>query len=370
MTCWWGAPPWGCPVSSSKAVSKRDDAPEQVAPAEVARPSSVRLLRPVAVPAEILEAHRETSALIEKALKKDRDYGVIPGTGDKPTLLKPGAEKIVLSFGCRSEFVLDHCIEDPDRRVQWRKRSKEWYGPKGGRRFKWKESEGESIGFYEYRYTCRIFSRETGELLGEAVGVCSTMESKYVDRPRDSQNTAAKMAQKRALVAAVLMTFGLSDQFTQDVEEMRDVIEQRQAEEHGEAEVEEVPTADAVWPLGKYSGRTLDKLPSAFLVWGLDPARDFGTFTSEWQELFKAEIRRRGKEAGLSPAEIEEAINGRLEVHRTTPSDKPDAETTEKLHEPLDGEERKPGDPDNDDPESYEDMPEALKGSVDDDLPF
>src|SRR5690606_10620038 len=59
-----------------------------------------------------------------------------------------------------------------------------------------------------------------GVVIGEGVGSCSTMESKYIDRPRDCENTALKMAKKRAYVDATLTTFGLSDQFTQDVEDM------------------------------------------------------------------------------------------------------------------------------------------------------
>ena len=34
--------------------------------------------------------------VVQKTLKKDHDYGIIPGTGNKPTLLKPGAEKILM----------------------------------------------------------------------------------------------------------------------------------------------------------------------------------------------------------------------------------------------------------------------------------
>ena len=32
------------------------------------------------------------------AMVKGEDYGVIPGTGSKPTLLKPGAEKLCVLF--------------------------------------------------------------------------------------------------------------------------------------------------------------------------------------------------------------------------------------------------------------------------------
>ena len=40
---------------------------------------------------EKLKAIRLFQAVVKSELKENHDYGVIPGTGDKPTLLKPGA---------------------------------------------------------------------------------------------------------------------------------------------------------------------------------------------------------------------------------------------------------------------------------------
>jgi hypothetical protein len=56
-------------------------------------------------------------AIVQKTLKRDHDYGIIPGT-TKPTLLKPGAEKILLMFGLTSEYEFMDKIEDfKDSRV-------------------------------------------------------------------------------------------------------------------------------------------------------------------------------------------------------------------------------------------------------------
>src|SRR6267142_694369 len=57
------------------------------------------------------------------------------------------------------------------------------------------------------------------KVVGTIVGSASTMEAKYIDRPRDCENTVLKMAQKRAHVGAALGAFGMSDQFTQDMED-------------------------------------------------------------------------------------------------------------------------------------------------------
>src|SRR5690606_11474960 len=79
-----------------------------------------------------------------------------------------------------------------------------------------------SLGLYRYVYKCRIV--RNGQTIAEGVGTCSTLESKYIDRPRDCENTVCKMAQKRAFVAATLHAFGLSDRFTQDIEDNPEVF--------------------------------------------------------------------------------------------------------------------------------------------------
>lgn len=170
------------------------------------------LLRPIASPAEVLAAQNETRDIIAKTLKEGHDYGVIPGT-NKPTLLKPGAEHVTLAFGCYfgDPEILEREV-DHDRVVQWRKRN--------GR-------TGESVGLYRYVVRVPVINRATGERVGFGIGACSSMEPKYVEEPRAAENTIVKMAHKRALVSAALVTFGLSDQFTQDVEDLVPEGEQR-----------------------------------------------------------------------------------------------------------------------------------------------
>jgi len=177
------------------------------------------LNKPIAKPSDIIEYHKEVTSLIQNALTEEKDYGKIPGCGDKPVLLKPGAERLCLAFGARPRYELvsseiDHNIEN-----SFTKKKKVWRNQyKGDRSYDLVEQEGKSFGAYRYIYKC--FIEKDGKTLGEGEGVCSTFESKYIDRPRDSENTVCKMAQKRAFVAAVLHSFGLSDRFTQDIEEI------------------------------------------------------------------------------------------------------------------------------------------------------
>ena len=177
------------------------------------------LNKPIVNPDDIIQYHKEVTSIIQKALSESTDYGKIPGCGDKPVLLKPGAERLCLAFGARPKYELvsseiDHNVENI-----FIKKKKVWRNQfNGDRSYDLVEQEGKSFGAYRYVYKC--FIEKDGKILGEGEGVCSTYESKYIDRPRDSENTVCKMSQKRAFVAAVLHSFGLSDRFTQDIDDI------------------------------------------------------------------------------------------------------------------------------------------------------
>lgn len=167
------------------------------------------MLRPVAQVASLAAIHDEISHTVGTILEDGRDYGVVPGTGSKPSLLKPGAERLAAAFGMAPSYKVVESEVDHDREVEWSTR----------------RERGVSRGLYRYVVECMLTARATGEVVGSALGVCSTMESKYVRYPRDAENTALKMACKRALVAAVLNTLSLSERFTQDVEDFRSAPE-------------------------------------------------------------------------------------------------------------------------------------------------
>lgn len=125
---------------------------------------------------------------ISRIMTADVDFGTIPGTR-KPTLLKPGAEKLTAFFGLAPEFDVTVRIEQ------------------------WEEQ------FFHYEIKCRLV--RDGQVRGEGLGSSNTRESKYRNRPAaDVVNTVLKIAKKRALVDAVLNTTGASQFFTQDVEDM------------------------------------------------------------------------------------------------------------------------------------------------------
>lgn len=133
----------------------------------------------------------------QRILQKDVDFGIIPGT-KKPTLLKPGAEKLCQLFSLRPKLELISSTQD-------------WTG----------QQHGLDFPLFSFHY--RVSLCRHGELLAEGEGVCSSAEYKYRKQGQqgifNSQNTICKMAQKRALVAAVLVACGASEFFTQDMED-------------------------------------------------------------------------------------------------------------------------------------------------------
>jgi hypothetical protein len=191
--------------------------------------------------------------VMKEVMQEGQHYGVIPGCGDKPSLLKPGAEKLMFTF---------RLVADPEVEVF------ELYHP-------------TITGHREYRVKVKISSMG-GTYMGGGVGSCSTMEGKYRfrggektgtgkpipkeywnlrkdgknaeaqeligghgfshgkingsweiceigekaehDNPADFYNTCEKMGKKRALVDATLTVTAASDIFTQDIEEMTEVI--------------------------------------------------------------------------------------------------------------------------------------------------
>ena len=200
-------------------------------------------------PATVMRQVKLIQEVMREAMKEGEHYGVIPGCGPKPSLLKPGAEKLSLTFRLAPAY------EVIEREM-----------PKGHR---------------EYRVKCTLTHIPTNMVFGEGVGACSTMEGKYRfrkaeqkcpecgeetiikgkkeygggwlcfkkkggcgakfedgdpeienqdmgriehDNPADYYNTVLKMAKKRAHVDATLTATAASDIFTQDVEDMPEVI--------------------------------------------------------------------------------------------------------------------------------------------------
>jgi len=162
----------------------------------------------------------------KEIMVKDEDFGTVPGT-QKPTLYKPGAEKLCELYGFAAHV-----------------KSKT-------------EERDFDTGYYRVEFTLQLIHRNSGIVVGEGVGECSTFESKYRYRwvsenkvpsylakedllfeekegnygpyrsyriPNEdlfSQwNTVLKMAYKRAYVGLTLQCTRSSGIFTQEESEM------------------------------------------------------------------------------------------------------------------------------------------------------
>lgn len=239
------------------------------------------ILRPVMRLKERMAVNQEITEYVSKSLESDLDFGIIPYT-DKPALYKPGAEKITNDFGCYAKYEVLEREFDHDKEVKWSKTAR----AKGGGYY---TKEGKSYGFYRYLIKCQILTKGTNLLVAECVGSCSTMESKYVDRPRDCENTVLKMAQKRAHVGATLSAFNLSNRFTQDAEDHDDDHLTEVNEEDGKKKQPGFDPADKKHMQFLTKALEEKKIPNAKWQEITDkmkgrPATDIGAVMKEYQQ--------------------------------------------------------------------------------------
>jgi hypothetical protein len=195
---------------------------------------------------EITKAHYEImTAFVKEQMQEKIDYGIIPGTNGKPTLLKPGAEKLCRLLNLNPTFSLINSIIDFDKPVfyyhyqcslyhnselvgqgdgscnsyekKYRYRKAELTCPSCGQPtvIKGKEEYGGGYLCYKKKGGCGAKFKDNDEqITNQTVGL--------IENPDifDQVNTIQKMAEKRALIAAVLCTVGASEFFTQDLEDM------------------------------------------------------------------------------------------------------------------------------------------------------
>jgi hypothetical protein len=216
--------------------------------------------------------------VMAKVMKKDVHYGVIPGCG-KPSLWKPGAELLCLTFRLSPSFESTNTIDGKHLTVLSK---------------------------------CTLTHIPSGKVFGSAEAICSTKEKKYRLRKEsgkivenanleDQWNTVLKMANKRALVAAMLIVTGSSDLLTQDMgedEEPVAVVETeaevkeivQKAEEKKEAATGDKETDSLKW-VGKIGDMDEIKLESGAPAWILNGVD--GT-------LFKTSIKKHVESTDLN----------------------------------------------------------------------
>lgn len=259
-------------------------------------------------------------AVIQKTLRAEHDYGVIPGT-NKPTMFKPGGEKICMMFGLTPNY------EFIDKTENYRD------------------------GFFAYNIKCTLYKNE--QAVSQGVGSCNSWEKKYryinsdtipdgmdestvksfTDRygrtkykidnpdPCDLVNTILKMAKKRAFVDAVLQVASLSEVFTQDLEDMREYVQQEQQASVSSMTLEQAGAIKINF--GKYKGKTVKELYEGdrnYFNWLTDNAKD-GVIKDACKMLVDAEIANR---------------NEQLKSKREQPTQAEESEVTKTIQQNID----------------------------------
>jgi len=208
-----------------------------------------------------LEAIKLFQAVVQKLLESDLDFGIIPGTGKKPTLLKPGAEKIAKLLNCHDDY------EEIDSVERW----------------------DDKDPFFQYKFKCTFRDIATGLKISSGVGSCNSKEARYRYRwvpvwdltetqkamkeqvPKKQRgakkywfyrfenddifsqvNTIMKQASKRSLIAAALSAGRLSNIFSQDLE---DTPVAKEPEE----QVSEPITKEQIHTIAKLENMLVDK---------------------------------------------------------------------------------------------------------------
>jgi hypothetical protein len=161
---------------------------------------------------------------VQRVMVKDVDYGHIKGCGDKPMLFKAGAEKTLNLFRMSVRFELVNSQEDWDKPLFSYNYKATVRGPDGQI-----ISECDSnCNSWESKYRYRMVSEQYAkpDEKAEAVGKKSTQKGPMLLLPNKdiySQiNTIQKMAQKRAMVGAVLIAANASA-FFQNLDKMAEI---------------------------------------------------------------------------------------------------------------------------------------------------
>lgn len=193
---------------------------------------------------EVVARVQKVQEVQRRIMREGVHYGKIPGT-PKPTLLKPGAELLGMTFRLDPQFEIAERIRDGDH-LTIEVRCILYHAPSGARmgsglgscttkesKYAWRQSERscpkcgqpairKSKEEYGGGWYCNgkaggcgaKFPAKDPAIVGQATGRVPNEDV------ADQHNTVLKMACKRAHVAAILFVTCASEIFTQDVEDM------------------------------------------------------------------------------------------------------------------------------------------------------
>ena len=252
--------------------------------------------------ADIISHVSTVQEVMRAVMKPDVHYGKIPGAGDKPTLLKAGAEVLCMVFRIADSYEVTD-LSTPD--------------------------------CIRYRVNCIGTHQASGIVMGSGLGEASSNEEKYKWRkavckeewdetpanmrrvkhargkggtfykakqvrtePADIANTVLKMANKRAKMAMVLNVTAASDCFAQDLEDMDEALREhlsRRGEESQHAEAvtpaQAQPAGPEPWPDDKLDQRKAKAQEWAAVGKSADEVIAFLATKGALSEAQKARVR-------------------------------------------------------------------------------
>lgn len=231
--------------------------------------------------------------LQKRVMKEGAHYGVIPGT-PKPTLLKPGAEVLCLTFMLDPQY--EHDIKQDGQHREITSRCVLYHIPSGRRVASGEGSCSTFEAKYAYRKSAplcldcgkelRVSKDKASYYCWWKTGGCSA--TFLIKDPRikpagrvanpdlaDQWNTVLKMANKRALVAAVLNATGASEIYTQDLE---DLVER---EEHDDPDMKDRGASGAAETRAPEGGAPIAKQPARRPPVALHPSEQVESFLPE-----------------------------------------------------------------------------------------
>lgn len=217
-------------------------------------------VNPAMNPAQALEMTLQIKEFTKAVMIPKEDYGTIPGCGDKPTLLKPGAEKLLNYFGLgfsidciektiTKEFVIFiykcnvYKINNPSVIIASCEGScnsgETKYAFKNEYEITGREVPGE---YWKNRDIYLIGGKGHGTKKVDGKWLVTVSNKTELDNHFDQVNTIQKMAQKRAFVGAAISATKASHCFTQDIEDNPELFKKYPTEV--EAEVIEPETSN------------------------------------------------------------------------------------------------------------------------------
>jgi hypothetical protein len=187
-------------------------------------------------PAEAAALDEQLRNCMRAVLKPDVDYGLIPGMGTKPSLFKPGAEKLIQWFGFgfesnevkteRDDPEYPSGIADKVRRVGVTYRCTVYKELADGRRVTIATCEAYA-GYDEDKFYVSLDAARTKAEAKERQWAAKDKRQpnpskwEYVAEYRAPWNSVIKMCEKRSLVGAAIDATAAAGLFTQDIEDMR-----------------------------------------------------------------------------------------------------------------------------------------------------